>query len=147
MGSVRLVQQLMSGATADLYTVATHPTNPDLFATAADNSILRVWDGKTRAMDRCMSVKFPCRSVAFSQDGSHLAVGGKFGDLTVLSTATLQPLVVMKDCVSAIDVIKFSPNNHIMVCVPTPCLFFAVRTRPNYVGRGSNGRRLSVWES
>ena len=42
-------------------------------------------------------------------------MGGKLGHLTVLSTATLQPLVVMKDCVSAIDVIKYSPNNHIMV--------------------------------
>jgi hypothetical protein len=89
------VQQLMSGATADLYTVATHPTNPHLFANAADNSILRVWDAQvrfelfrivlncfeliripthavghalqSRSMDRCMSVGFPCRSVAFSQ--------------------------------------------------------------------------------
>jgi hypothetical protein len=42
------------------------------------------------------SLNPPLRSVAYSTDGSHLAVGGKFGQLRVLNALTLQPLVLFK---------------------------------------------------
>eukprot|EP00959_Pyramimonas_sp_CCMP1952_P411027 8613591-Pyramimonas_sp.AAC.1 len=137
---------ICNGAMADIYSVATHPRDPSLFATATDAAVVRVWAADKKEMARATSVGFACRcapfsvdrplycqsvtrptqraglgrrqgdgrSVAYSSDGSHLAVGGKCGQLRVLNALTLQPLVLFKDCVSAIDEIKYSPNNQIM---------------------------------
>lgn len=105
---------LINGAVADVRCCATHPRQANLFATVAESSVIRVWDATKRCMARATSLGFQCRSVQFSTEGSHIAVGGKKGRLRILVSSTLQPLITFKDCISAIDEIKYSPNNRVM---------------------------------
>jgi WD40 repeat protein len=105
---------LTNGHTADVYACATHPKRPNVFASAAESSNVRLWDSRARELMRATSVGFQCRSVQFSQDGQHLAVGGKLGRLKILKADTMQPLVTFKKCNSAIDEIKYAPNNRLL---------------------------------
>ena len=53
--------QIGNGAKADIYSVATHPSSPHLFATATDGSVVRVWDADRQEMARATAVGFACR--------------------------------------------------------------------------------------
>ncbi|KAK3279768.1 hypothetical protein CYMTET_12365, partial [Cymbomonas tetramitiformis] len=51
------------------------------------------------------------RSVCYSREGSHMAIGGKKGRVRIVSSTTLQPLALFKLVDSTIPVMKYSPNN------------------------------------
>ena len=120
------------GHTADLYAVATHPTDPDVFASCAEADRVFLWNANERTLARTAPVGLVGRSICFSatpvprssthfpdwrpvnrkdgteaKSGHHLAVGGKFGKIAILDGVTLQPLVTLKDVGSAVDDLKY----------------------------------------
>ena len=120
------------GHTADLYAVASHPTDPDVFASCAEADRVFLWNANERTLARTAPVGLVGRSICFSatpvpksqtyfpdwrpvnrKDGTacdaghHLAVGGKFGKIAILDGVTLQPLVKLKDVGSAVDDLKY----------------------------------------
>ena len=61
----------------ELWGVATHPTK-DEYATVGDDGKLRVWDIKTRSLrtkSAALDLKSMSRCVAYSPDGTKIAVG------------------------------------------------------------------------
>lgn len=61
------------------------------------------------------------RAVAYSPDGSSVAVGQNDGGFLILDSESLEKIVGFKDRKESISDIKFSPGNS---CVSTDCLFF-----------------------
>ena len=105
------VNTLIYGHTADLYGIAWHPLRPNVFATACESERIFVWDAAKRELQRTCSIGYKGRSCAFSSDGKHLAVGTRSGRVRVLDAETLQPLYGWHDQFSAVDEMKYSPDN------------------------------------
>uniref|UniRef100_A0A7S0T1C8 EML-like second beta-propeller domain-containing protein n=1 Tax=Mantoniella antarctica TaxID=81844 RepID=A0A7S0T1C8_9CHLO len=119
------------GHLADLYAVATHPTDPDVFASAAEADRVFLWNAADCNLIRTSPTGVVGRSIAFSAEpvpssakyfpgwsptsmknqpvsaGHHIAVGGKSGSIAVIDGVTLQPLAMLKDVQSAVDDVKF----------------------------------------
>ncbi|CBJ26175.1 conserved unknown protein [Ectocarpus siliculosus] len=80
--------------------LATHPTDPDVYATVGDDAFVRVWSLSLRRATLKMKVDSAARSLAFSPSGKHLVVGlggdrdamVKEGAVIVLSAETLEIL-------------------------------------------------------
>ncbi|GIL75046.1 hypothetical protein Vretifemale_4865, partial [Volvox reticuliferus] len=106
--------------------VAAHPESPYTFATACDSGKLRVWDARRRDVVKSADLGYALCGIAFSQEhlpfldegkrgalyaGYHLAVSGRAGELTVMRSDTLQPLVHRQDVPTkqAIPEMKYSP--------------------------------------
>ncbi|CAE7829412.1 Eml5, partial [Symbiodinium sp. KB8] len=106
---------------------AAHPTVEALAATAGTDGTLRLWDMEGR---RCLSVaalSAPASCVAWSPDGSVLAVGsgedtgGGFtrepagaGTLTLLRADTLEAIHECSDASGSALAVKFSPNGALL---------------------------------
>ena len=120
------------GHLADLYAVAAHPTNPDIFASSAEADRVFLWNAADRNLLRTSPTGLTAgRSVAFSMEpvpandshfpgwkpmtedgkplpgGHHLAVGGKHGRVAVMDGTTLQPLAMLTNAQSAVDDLKY----------------------------------------
>lgn len=108
------VQVLNTGHTDDVLAVALHPFDSSIFATAAESSNVKLWDAHKKHMKRATSTGFRCRSVTFSREGGHLAVGGKLGRVKILKTQTMQPLSSFKPAESGISEVRYSPNNRVL---------------------------------
>ena len=112
--------------------VATHPSDPDVFASCAEADRVFLWNSGERTLTRTAPVGLVGRSICFSAEpipaddryfpnwapvnrkdgtrsnsGHHVAVGGKFGKIAILDGVTLQPLVKLKDVTSAVDDLKY----------------------------------------
>ena len=101
---------VVHGHMADLYAVCFNPARPTRFATVADAARVFVWDTAERCVKRTASVGEPCRSIAWSPNGAHLAVGTQTGGVRVLDASTLRPLAWAKTFKSAVDELKYSPD-------------------------------------
>eukprot|EP00946_MAST-07B_sp_MAST-7B-sp1_P003868 g3868.t1 len=138
-----------------VYGVCPHPTIPSRFATAGEDQMLIIWDGHTQLCSQYLPTT--ARSVAYSPDGKHIAVGCGNGAVLIYKFqkerpragvfASLTFFKVVQDCVEYIDDLKYSPNG----------MYLAVASHDNYVDvysvkrdRGSMGssrlRRASADE-
>jgi WD40 repeat protein len=71
----------------ELWGIAAHPTNPQLFASCGDDAIVRLWDSQAHAPLASFRVSASARCLSFSPDGSLLAVGlGSMTDIGTKST-------------------------------------------------------------
>ncbi|KAK3274354.1 hypothetical protein CYMTET_17458, partial [Cymbomonas tetramitiformis] len=104
-------ERVMKGFAQDVYGVAAHPLKPEMIATVCESGSVDVFDAKTRSHSRCTDLGFLGRSVCFSREGSHMAIGGKKGRVRIVASTTLQPLALFKFVDSTIPVMKYSPNN------------------------------------
>ena len=59
---------LIEGHEDDLYCTATHPANPNIFATACASNRLRIWDSSVLDVVKSASMGFACAAVAYSQE-------------------------------------------------------------------------------
>ncbi|CAM9158468.1 unnamed protein product, partial [Scytosiphon promiscuus] len=80
--------------------LATHPADPDVYATVGDDAFVRVWSVSLRRATLKMKIESAARSLAYSPSGKHLVVGlggdrdamVKEGAVVVLSAETLEIL-------------------------------------------------------
>ncbi|KAK3262979.1 hypothetical protein CYMTET_28194, partial [Cymbomonas tetramitiformis] len=106
---------MIYGHSADLYGLAVNPVRPERFATACESDRVFLFDAVRRHMLRTVSLGgIKARSVAFSPDGAHLAVGMRNGGLNVLEADTLQFLKWSKNFDSAVDDLKYSPDGRLL---------------------------------
>ena len=86
----------------ELWGLATHPTDPDVFATVGDDKTIRIWSILARRLLRKAVIDCTARSVSWSPDGKYLIVGmggstdgkrqRKDGAFLILEAENLKPL-------------------------------------------------------
>ena len=59
----------------ELWGLAAHPVDPDVFATVGDDKTLRIWSIKRNSMLKAVPLYWPARCVAWHPSGALLAVG------------------------------------------------------------------------
>ena len=101
---------LVNGHSSDLYSVAWSPTEAATYATASEGETVNVWCAERRVLKRAVSLGNKARSVAFSPDGAHLAVGCVNGGVHVLDAATLTRTRWIKTHDRAVTDLKYSPD-------------------------------------
>ncbi|CAN0367214.1 unnamed protein product, partial [Ectocarpus sp. 8 AP-2014] len=65
---------LRGHAAHELWGLSCHPSAPE-FCTVGEDKQLRIWDIYSKRPMRCHEVEMPARAVAYSPDGSKIAVG------------------------------------------------------------------------
>jgi WD40 repeat protein len=66
---------LHSHYSGELWGLAVHPLDPDLYATVGDDRTLRIWSIKRNCLLKAQPLYWPARSVAWHPSGAALAVG------------------------------------------------------------------------
>eukprot|EP00752_Nemacystus_decipiens_P008508 g7598.t1 len=102
--------------------LATHPLDPDVYATAGDDAFVRVWSVKLRRATLKMRIDSAARSLAYSPSGKQLVVGlggdrdamVKEGALVVLSAETLEILEEVRNAKSWISDMKFTKDGALL---------------------------------
>lgn len=64
----------IKGHTTQLLALAAHPRTGQ-FATAGDDAVLRIYDSRKRSHNKSLKLETGCRALAYSPDGTHLAIG------------------------------------------------------------------------
>lgn len=94
---------------SEVWGLARHP-NKHFFATAGDDTTVRVWDSKNNKQYKIVSVESKARAVLYSPDGFQLAVGTTDGKIKVflsdLSTMLANTVVSRK----SIQCLAYSPD-------------------------------------
>eukprot|EP01041_Mallomonas_annulata_P001002 gene1002-1969_t len=75
ISSPRITVLMQSHSVGELWGLAAHPTNPDIYATAGEDSTVRIWSVSQDCSVGFVNVGWPARALAWSPDGEHLAVG------------------------------------------------------------------------
>ncbi|OCT79280.1 hypothetical protein XELAEV_18026090mg [Xenopus laevis] len=93
----------------ELWALSLHPKKP-LAVTGSDDRSVRLWSLADHALIARCNMEEAVRSVAFSPDGSQLALGMKDGSFTVLRVRDMTEVVHIKDRKEVIHEMKFSPD-------------------------------------
>ncbi|XP_035982199.1 echinoderm microtubule-associated protein-like 6 isoform X1 [Fundulus heteroclitus] len=93
----------------ELWALDVHPKKP-LAVTGSDDRSVRLWSLADHALIARCNMEEAVRSVAFSLDGSQLALGMKDGSFTVLRVRDMTEVVHIKDRKEVIHEMKFSPD-------------------------------------
>ena len=91
-------------------TVAPHPFRNAVFASVGEDKQLAVWDTSLRERRAMGRLPEMAHAVAWSPDGTHLAVGFVGGYFGVYDAATMERLAWHRRSRKDIDVVKFSPD-------------------------------------
>ncbi|CAM9099953.1 unnamed protein product [Discosporangium mesarthrocarpum] len=116
-GAILMQEGHFSG---QLWGLATHPTDPDVCATAGDDKSIRIWSISLGMMVRKAFVDGSCRALGWSPDGQFLLVGmggsvsgeraRKDGAFLVLDTLNMEVVFEGRDSRSCIRACCFSPD-------------------------------------
>ncbi|XP_071235743.1 echinoderm microtubule-associated protein-like 6 isoform X1 [Salvelinus alpinus] len=93
----------------ELWALDVHPKKP-LAVTGSDDRSVRMWSLADHTLIARCNMEEAVRSVAFSHDGSQLALGMKDGSFTVLRVRDMTEVVHIKDRKEVIHEMKFSPD-------------------------------------
>ncbi|XP_031434832.1 echinoderm microtubule-associated protein-like 6 isoform X2 [Clupea harengus] len=93
----------------ELWALDIHPKKP-LAVTGSDDRSVRLWSLVDHALIARCNMEEAVRSVAFSSDGSQLALGMKDGSFTVLRVRDMTEVVHIKDRKEVVHEMKFSPD-------------------------------------
>ncbi|QDU93727.1 WD40 repeat domain-containing protein [Lignipirellula cremea] len=90
----------------------------DLFATAGDDHLVRIWNRETGELERRLDGHLDwVRTVAFSPDGAALVTGGNDRTIVVWNPATGEQLAQLGDKSRAIASMAFSPDGKTLAVV------------------------------
>ena len=113
-------RRTLPGRDAELWALAAHPTDSDIYATAGDDMTVRVWSISLSRMLRKAQVDSPVRCLAWSPDGKRLLLGmggssdgkrrKKDGAFLMLNALTLAPLFEGRDARHWIRDCRYSPD-------------------------------------
>ena len=117
--SMNLVETHFLG---EVHGLATNPVNPDEYVTVGDDGMVCIWNISTHVCLRKASLDSPARAVAWSPDGTRLAVGlgdgssksTKDGAFMMLDADTLDILFEDRKSKMMVSDVKFSPNGERM---------------------------------
>ncbi|XP_072031189.1 echinoderm microtubule-associated protein-like 6 isoform X3 [Amphiura filiformis] len=108
----------------EMWGLACHPTK-EQFASASDDTTVRIWNVETKSMINKAVIGSPARSCAYSPDGEMLAVGMKNGEFLLLTLATMAVWGKKRDRNKAIQDIRFSPDSkYLAVASDDGCVDF-----------------------
>jgi len=118
----------------ELWGLATHPTDPDVFATVGDDKTLRVWSVKLQRPTAEIAIETVSRCVCWSKDGKMMALGlggrtrrgrtKKDGAFVVLDAKTLTVIHEGRDSREWISDIKFSPDGTLLGLASTDNILY-----------------------
>ncbi|KAM9364927.1 echinoderm microtubule-associated protein-like 6 [Pholidichthys leucotaenia] len=122
----------------ELWALDVHPKKP-LAVTGSDDRSVRLWSLVDHALIARCNMEEAVRSVAFSVDGSQLALGMKDGSFTVLRVRDMTEVVHIKDRKEVIHEMKFSPDGSYLAVGSNDSLVdvYAVAQRYKKVGECS----------
>ncbi|XP_042878001.1 echinoderm microtubule-associated protein-like 5 [Penaeus japonicus] len=106
----------------EVWGLATHPAKP-VAATASDDFTVRLWDLEEHRPLTTATMDVEARSVAFSPDGQHLAVGLTKGIFIILDAEHLEEQFRVSDRKEVRHDLKYSPSGE----------FLAVASNDNFV--------------
>ncbi|GMI46711.1 hypothetical protein TrCOL_g1657 [Triparma columacea] len=116
--SGRIILQNEGHSCKELWGMAMHPSDPDLFATAGDDCVVRIWSLRGRQVVKKARLDCASRALAWSPDGSKLCVGlggdstamMKDGTYVILDAGKLEVTHEDRKSKMWITDIKYSPN-------------------------------------
>lgn len=73
--SATLLSESHSGLHSELHGLAWNPVNREEYVTVSDNGVVKVWHFSAKYTLRRKDIKFACRAVAWSPNGSLIALG------------------------------------------------------------------------
>uniref|UniRef100_A0A8C9CAS3 EMAP like 6 n=1 Tax=Phocoena sinus TaxID=42100 RepID=A0A8C9CAS3_PHOSS len=119
----------------ELWALALHPKKP-LAVTGSDDRSVRLWSLADHALIARCNMEEAVRSVAFSPDGSQLALGMKDGSFIVLRVRDMTEVVHIKDRKEVIHEMKFSPDGSYLAVGSNdgPVDIYAVAQRYKKIG-------------
>ncbi|XP_072121311.1 echinoderm microtubule-associated protein-like 6 isoform X4 [Mobula birostris] len=122
----------------ELWGLAAHPKKP-LVVTGSDDRSVRLWSLVDHALIARCNMEEAVRSVAFSSDGSQLALGMKDGSFTVLRVRDMTEVVHIKDRKEVIHEMKYCPDGSYLAVSSNDGLvdIYAVSQRYKKVGECS----------
>ncbi|VFV19097.1 echinoderm microtubule-associated [Lynx pardinus] len=122
----------------ELWALALHPKKP-LAVTGSDDRSVRLWSLADHALIARCNMEEAVRSVAFSPDGSQLALGMKDGSFIVLRVRDMTEVVHIKDRKEVIHEMKFSPDGSYLAVGSNdgPVDVYAVAQRYKKIGECS----------
>ena len=114
------------GAGGELWGLAPHPTNPDIFATSGDDATVRIWSISQGRLLRKAQLDCATRCVNWNPTGTRLLVGlggscrgvrqKKDGAFMMLHAETLEVLYEGRDARHWLREVKYSPDGQSFAC-------------------------------
>jgi WD40 repeat protein len=116
---------LESHSYRQLHGLCMNPVNYDEYATVGDDGIVRVWSLSQRRCVRRCTIEVAGRCVAWSPDGTHIAIGiggdptmnTKDGALMVLASSSMDIIFEDRKAKFTIADLKYSPSGALLVVV------------------------------
>ena len=113
---------------AEVWGIAAHPSM-QRFATCGDDMTVRMWDAKTQQQVEIVNVGAKVRAVAFSPDGSQIAVANYEGKVQVLSSNLQKEEAQVTVCNSWMETMTYSPDGKLLAVGAHDQTIYLLETR------------------
>ncbi|KAK9828859.1 hypothetical protein WJX72_002429 [[Myrmecia] bisecta] len=121
--AAKLPKRLVCGHSGNLYAVAVHPSNPDVYVTACDDNEVLVWHARQRhPLGLPIYASAAARAVAFAEPhGHHIAVGLEDGALEVYDRKRRR-IMHTRRCQHEISEVKYAPCGNVLATASHDCV-------------------------
>jgi microtubule-associated protein-like 6 len=126
----------------ELWGLAPHPTDPDVFATVGDDCTLRIWSAEHRRPNHEMTIETMSRAVAWSPSGDFIALGlgghtrkgrsNKDGAFIIINSSTMLVEHEGRDSREWITDAKYSPDGKMLALSSNDNLIYLYNADDGY---------------